>query len=52
MKAARWMSDLLAWRSITAGSKVLAEDEMRVKQAFLKLRKSVWLMLPRPLGSS
>ena len=32
--------------------KVLAEDEMRFKQAFLKLRKSAWLMLPRPLGSS
>jgi hypothetical protein len=32
--------------------KVLAEDEMRFIQAFVKLRKSAWLMLPGPLGSS
>jgi hypothetical protein len=32
--------------------KVLAEDEMRFKQAFVKLRKSAWLTLPGPLGSS
>jgi predicted regulator of Ras-like GTPase activity (Roadblock/LC7/MglB family) len=31
---------------------VLAKDEMRLKQVFVELRKSAWLMPPGPLGSS